>query len=319
MMLSLNVLLSLVFTVISIDEPQCLLAKQTIHSRRSLNDHRSNVSSSMQQSLRSSEQLGMFLVSASKQPGVTNETTALLRSFRPCAECKQHSRYGERNDGGYVMCDDDIQPGQLKAAYSYGINGFDGWANDISQKFKIPVFEYDCTNPKLPQKCPTCDLRFNLECMNSNHGKPREKFATLTQQLQRNGHSQIAPANLLLKVDIEGAEWAVFAEEPAENLKKFREVIVEFHNLDQVSQHQIFLQAVSNILGAGFVVEHIHGNNFAGQAHLGSYMIPKVLEVTYLQRPSVSSKCLDHSIQLPQDGVNNVNVKELAPAKLPMS
>jgi len=212
-------------------------------------------------SLHRSEQLGQHLALAAEHKSVSNETNALLRSFRPCAKCKQHKRYGESNDGGYVMCDDDMQLGQLKAAYSYGINGFDGWANAISEKFRIPVFEYDCTNPKQPSKCPSCDLRFNLECISSNSAKPQGKYGTLSQHFQRNGHQGAAEASLLLKIDVEGAEWPVFAEEPPENLKKFREIIVEYHNLDQVAQHPLFLRAVSNVLRAGFVVEHIHGNN----------------------------------------------------------
>lgn len=320
---SLNALLFLVLNGVSATDPHvCLLAASTTLTKLPPL-HRTGVhdilhQGGLEQDLRSSEQLSLLLDLVSQQPGVSNATIALLRSFRPCAECKQHRRYGERHDGGYVMCDDDMQPGQLKAAYSYGINGFDGWANDISQKFKIPVFEYDCTNPKVPAKCPQCDLRFKLECINSNTAKPRNMFATLTQQLQRNGHSQVAQASLLLKIDVEGAEWSVFAEEPIDNLRKFREIIVEFHNLGDVGKHPVALRAVHNILRAGFAVNHIHGNNWAGEAHFGNYAIPTVLEVTYLQRSNAGSKCVDHSTLLPEDAVNNENVKELQTATLPM-
>jgi len=310
-MLSLHVLFSLVLaTAVGTEDETCLM--QRLMALRAPGSIRYPDTIS-----KASEQLALTLVLAAEHPSVSNETNALLRSFRPCAECKQHRRYGESNDGGYVMCDDDMQLGQLKGAYSYGINGFDGWANAISEKFKIPVFEYDCTNPKQPTKCPTCDLRFNLECLNSNTAKPKDKFGTLSQHFQRNGHKDLANASLLLKIDVEGAEWPVFAEEPMENLKKFREIIVEFHELKQVAQHPSFLKAVSNILRAGFVVEHIHGNNNGGQAFLGERMIPNVLEVTYLQRPGSAPKCLDHSTLLPEDAKNNAKMPDLPPALLP--
>jgi len=306
----MQILVVLVLTNVAVAEDQCLMALRATRSKK----YPGNTS----EVLRHSRQLALTLLSAASQPSVTEPTTALLRSFRPCTECKQHRRYGESNDGGYVMCDDDMQLGQLKAAYSYGINGFDGWANAISEKFQIPVFEYDCTNPKQPQKCPTCDLRFNLECINSHSAKPKGNFGTLSQHFQKNGHGDASEGSMLLKIDVEGAEWPVFAEEPPENLKKFREIIVEFHNLNRVSEHPLFLKAVSNILNAGFVVEHIHGNNNGGQSVLGGHDIPNVLEVTYLQRATGGgSTCLDHSTLLPEDAKNNVDMPDVKPAVLP--
>lgn len=312
-----KVLVSAAGTITSLDDSDsCLMSLRHNRTKKYLSPLDSDTD--LEADLYGSEQLGLLLVSAARHESVSDDTTALLRSFRPCAECKQHRRYGEGNDGGYVMCDDDMVLGQIKGAYSYGINGFDGWGNAVSEKFKIPVFEYDCTNPKVPQKCPSCDLRFNLECINSHSASPKAKFGTLSQHFQRNGHNGTSPASLLMKIDVEGAEWPVFAEEPAENLKKFREIIVEFHDLHQVNRHADFLKAVKNILNAGFVVEHIHGNNNGGLTTLGTEMIPKVLEVTYIQRPNAGPKCRDHSTLLPEDARNNVGIPELPKTVLPM-
>lgn len=260
--------------------------------------------------------LSLLLEKAARQAATSNDTRALLRSFRPCSICQKHRRYGEPHDGGYILCDDDLQPGQIKAAYSYGISGFDGWGNDVSKALQIPVFEYDCTNPKRPAACPSCDLRFNLECINQ-HGAPNKpNFATLSTQLQRNGHHQVDEGSLLLKIDVEGAEWKVFAEEPAENLKKFREIVVEFHNLGDFFSHHLYLRAMKNILNAGFVVFHIHGNNFGGESTFGTMRVPTVLEVTFLQHPKGKDGCESHTVTLPEDAVNNPGRAELEPAQL---
>jgi hypothetical protein len=267
--------------------------------------------------------LALLLEKAALEMPVTSDTAALLRSFRPCTACNKHRRYGEPNDGGYIMCEDDLTPGQIQGAYSYGINGFDGWGNDVSKALKIPVFEYDCTNRKLPLACPSCDLRFRPECIlnhKSNYVNHPERatYGTLSQQMQKNGHHEVSEGALLMKIDIEGAEWQIFAEEPAENLKKFREIVVEFHNLDQTDKHDLYLSAVKNILDAGFVVYHIHGNNNAGEARFGTKSVPSVLEVTYLRRPNghTDSECASHTVTVPEDAVNNAGNPEMQPAQL---
>lgn len=308
-------LILLALVPVTTAQDTCLMSLRTQHSKKLPQEQ---VVDSISLALQSSERLGHVLLLAAKHESVSNETTSLLRSFRPCSTCKQHARYGESNDGGYVMCNDDMQLGQLSAAYSYGISGYDGWGNAVSEKYQIPVFEYDCTNPKHPEKCATCDLRFNFECINGNSAPAKANFGTLSQHFQRNGHSTAGQSSMLLKIDVEGAEWPFFAEEPAENLKKFREIVVEFHDLDKVAQHPTFLKAVNNILGAGFVVEHIHGNNNGGQASLGDQMIPKVLEVTYLQRPvNSASECQNYQVLLPEDAKNNVEMADLPPLTLP--
>jgi len=260
--------------------------------------------------------LSLLLEKAARQAAVSNDTSELLRSFRPCSICSKHRRYGEPHDGGYIMCDDDLKPGQIKAAYSYGISGFDGWGNDVSKALQIPVFEYDCTNPKRPLACPSCDLRFNLECINQHGAVEKANFGTLSQHLQKNGHHQVDEGSLLLKIDVEGAEWQVFAEEPVENLKKIPRDCRGISQSESDFSHALYLRAMKNILNAGFVVYHIHGNNWAGEVEFGTKRIPSVLEVTFLQHPKGSTQCESHTVTLPEDAVNNPAIAELQPAQL---
>src|SRR5882724_4738151 len=41
-------------------------------------------------------------------------------------------RFGEKNDGGYLLCANLL--GAVQSGYSYGINGYDGWGCDVSSK-----------------------------------------------------------------------------------------------------------------------------------------------------------------------------------------
>ena len=66
--------------------------------------------------------------------------TALFAELQPVelANC-QLQRFGEPHDGGYLMCGNLL--GSVKAGYSYGISGYDGWGCDISRTLNVRVHQ----------------------------------------------------------------------------------------------------------------------------------------------------------------------------------
>ena len=52
----------------------------------------------------------------------------------------QLERFGEPNDGGYLLCANLL--GDVKSAYSYGISGYDQWGCDVSTRLRVPVHQY---------------------------------------------------------------------------------------------------------------------------------------------------------------------------------
>ncbi len=60
-------------------------------------------------------------------------------------------RFGSRNDGGYLMCENLVDG--VRSAYSYGIDTEDNWGCDVSREYKVPVHQYDC----FTEHRPTCD------------------------------------------------------------------------------------------------------------------------------------------------------------------
>jgi hypothetical protein len=248
-------------------------------------------------------------------PGATHD---FLRTLRLCAPCQHYERIGEAHDGGYVMCADGLDKG-LVGALSYGISGYDGWGMGVASKYHIRLDEYDCTNFDEPSKCWGCDVHFHGECILNSLGSPRPRYKKLAQQLQESGNGHAADRSLLLKIDVESAEWDVFAEEPVENLKKFRQIVVEYHWLSEVHKHDLYLRAVKKIEQAGFSVTHLHGNNFGGGLqHFGEYKIPNVLEVTYIQK-SEQGCAANIPYRVYQDTPNNANLPEVEDAVLPTS
>lgn len=224
-----------------------------------------------------------------------------LRTLRLCGTCADFIRVGEPNDGGYIMCADGLSDGGLLGAYSYGINGYDGWGMGVASMFHVPLYEFDCFDTRQPGACPGCQVRFSPQCVEGNfEGKPGA-YGTMTQHMQANGHAAVANGTLLLKLDVEGAEWAVFSQEHAATLSKFRQINTELHGIGAKAYDPVSLQAMQKILASGFSVVHLHGNNNAGTAKFGQYSVPDVLEVT-LVRSATGAACANRPPQhIPED------------------
>jgi hypothetical protein len=162
-------------------------------------------------------------------------------------------RYGVQNDGGYLMCENLM--GQAKAAYSYGIDGRDDWGCDVSQQLRATVHEYDCFNTKRPQ-CNRGSLTFHEECVGGSAKTSANRiYDTIPRQLKRNGD---AGKHLIVKMDIEGDEWASLAATPDEVLDRIDQLAIEFHHKEPAP----FAQTVTR-LKKQFYVAHFHANNFA--------------------------------------------------------
>src|SRR2546430_8367318 len=128
---------------------------------------------------------------------------AILAELQPVAlkNCTL-KRFGSANDGGYLMCENLIEP--LDAAYSYGVGINDDWGCEVSRRYHVPVYEYDCFDPAHPI-CNGGTLVFHNECVGDRSGyRDSRFFDTLENQIRKNGDTNRRP---IIKMDIEGAEW----------------------------------------------------------------------------------------------------------------
>ncbi|CAE7447780.1 MCM2 [Symbiodinium necroappetens] len=102
--------------------------------------------------------------------------------------------------------------------------------------------------------------------------------------------SSLTDGSLLLKLDANGNEWEVFAEEPVSTLQKFRQVAVKFHKVRHQEKHSLYLRAVRKLEESGFAVAFLSGQNYGKLTHferdLRDYHIPDELQVVYMQLPS---------------------------------
>jgi len=193
-------------------------------------------------------------------PEVVRQRQALFDMLRPVAitNC-QLERFGEKHDGGYLMCGNLL--GGVQSGYSYGINGYDKWGCDISTKFDLTVHQYDCFNTTQPA-CRNGNTVFHAECVGNTtatvEGRP---FDTVRNQFARNGDSF---KRIVLKIDVEGAEWDSLLSAPDETLEQIDQLVVEFHWMEDEAFHWVqddkYLRVVRR-LKEFFEVGHIHFNN----------------------------------------------------------
>jgi hypothetical protein len=167
-------------------------------------------------------------------------------------------RFGEPIDGGYLMCGNLL--GKVGAGYSYGINGFDGWGCDMSKKVGVAVHQYDCFNTTAPL-CPGGRTLFHAECVAGSarveDGRP---FDTIASQFARNGD---ASKRIVMKIDVEGAEWDSFLNAPDEVLQRIDQLAVEFHFVEEAK----YIEVVRK-LKKHFHVAHLHFNNWSCRPNL---------------------------------------------------
>lgn len=170
------------------------------------------------------------------------------------------------------------------AAYSYGINSRDEWGEAVSHATGIPVHQYDCTWSRRPTCKPPCSFVFHDECLMTRQyprNASRLKTNTLAGHLRENGHQHVAEGSLLLKVDIDGWEWAVFSEAAVSDLQKFRQLVMEVHSVylgGFVDQETLGarISTMKRLLEV-FVLVHIHATNMC-------HPIGTCLEMTFINR-----------------------------------
>jgi hypothetical protein len=170
-------------------------------------------------------------------------------------------RFGEPHDGGYPLCANLLS--RIKAGYSYGISGYDGWGCEVSRRLHVRVHQYDCFDLREPS-CPGGQTAFHGECIGTvkaeQDGRP---FDTLASQFARNGD---ASTPLVMKIDVEGAEWDAFLLTPDSALSQIDQLDVEFHGVDDPKY-----VAAMRRLKQFFYIAHVHYNNFSCDSSLAPF------------------------------------------------
>lgn len=179
-------------------------------------------------------------------------------------------RVGAEHDGGYVMVD-DFHGG---IAYSFGINNDVSWDHDMA-RLGYHLYMYDHTIEQLPYG----DEAFHFFKQGITGTDESDLLKRLSTFLVENHHDKMD--NMILKMDVEGAEWDVFENISEDVLQKFRQIVVEFHglcNFQRLARYNRILEKINHTHQA----VHYHINNYGAVNWFADKPYGDAIEVTFV-------------------------------------
>lgn len=184
---------------------------------------------------------------------------------------------GSRTDGHYIMVD-AFKKKQI--AYSFGLNNEISWDLGMLEK-GYELYMYDHTVNGIPSEAD--GLNFFKKGI-AGVSKPEESLETLDNLMKINGHSN--KTGMILKMDVEGAEWDFLETVSIKTLRQFDQIVFELHNIVRgCSDYEMErkLKALEK-LNETHALVHLHGNNTGYVLQMKNATIPDVIEVTYVNR-----------------------------------
>lgn len=210
----------------------------------------------------------------------------VLRMVRPVSTGLELIRVGAKNDGGYLV-PLDFTPSDIKAVISPGIGevcDFEYYFADLG----IPVFLIDKSVDSLHMTHKHFCFLQMFVAPKDNSLSSEISLQSLIGKVDREVENN--QQDLILQMDVEGAEWRILASAQPETLRRFRIMAIEFHDFSETVAAgfagELAIGVLEKIL-EDFVVVHAHLNNVSRTSVIRSKLVPKVVEITFLRKDRV--------------------------------
>lgn len=213
------------------------------------------------------------------KPAFDDDILSAINLLIPTACAHPLIRIGGEGDGAYLVPDDI---GSIDACFSPGVSNLIAFEQELADRYSIPSYMCDAS----------VDIS-QLEIDNTYHhfvpmwlgGYDGDNTQTLDSWVAQSDHSQ--SMNLLLQMDIEGAEYASLMATSDSVLARFRIAVIEFHWLGKVQSSRFLntrLMPTLQKLSRHFDCVHVHANNCCGTTLIAGVEVPNVMEVTYIRK-----------------------------------
>lgn len=214
-------------------------------------------------------------VGLSVQRGVPNRLVEeSLSMLYPVVSPSPLIRLGTNGDGGYLVPEDFEG---LMASFSPGVDVNVDFDTDVAE-LGIPVFLADYSVDELPSPNRLFSFRKIFLGVQTNASHIR-----LDDWLLMDAPKE---GDLMLQMDIEGAEWQVLMDASNSSISRFRTMVLELHDLDSYltvkSLSPTFQSLMAKLLETHSIV-HVHANNALPLSRYRRFQLPRVIELTFLR------------------------------------
>lgn len=234
-----------------------------------------------------------------------------LSVMKPKPSPKPLIKLGGRGDGAYLLPDDFEG---ITACFSPGVSNRKHFEDELTKKYGMQCHLCDKSSDEEKLATPlVAGLQtFKKKWLDVNGAEDSISLEDWVNELAPD-----AGDDLLLQMDIEGAEYRNILQTPEYILNRFRIVVVEVHGLVAAKDPAAFEKNVGPFLrklGSLFECVHAHPNNCCGEFVLpvGGMNIPNVIELTFLRKDrfKIGNPKEYHKPIIPHpDDVNNVRAK----------
>ena len=221
----------------------------------------------------------------------------LLEVLRPQSSPVPLKRLGGNWDGAYLV-PDDLK--DIVACFSPGVSNTKRFEDELLDRYGIPSHMCDFTSEVSKFRTPLKDgqtfRKLWLDVDGAKNSISLEQWVT-----EEVGDS---PGDLILQIDIEGAEYRNLSAASDELLSRFRIIVIELHALHQVNHPDRFARELGPLLdklGRQFICVHAHPNNCEGDFRVSDsdLNLPKVHELTFLRRDRFKRRKKRHEVLTP--------------------
>ncbi|MGR3279542.1 FkbM family methyltransferase [Acaryochloris marina NIES-2412] len=192
-------------------------------------------------------------------------------------------RIGGGGDGGYLLPNDLTS---VKACFSPGVNNKKTFEDELVALYGIHCHMCDKSSDSSKFKTPLKPemQTFKQKWLDINGASDSISLEEWIDQLCPNNVD-----DLVLQMDIEGAEYRNLLEISDQVLRRFRIIVIEFHRLRGVMNSRILDRVISPVfkkIDKDFLSVHAHPNNCCGDFLIQETGInlPNIIELTFLRR-----------------------------------